>query len=208
MLPRVQVEHEVGQRPLQPGAGVPVHRKARSRELGGALQVEDAQLLSHFPVRLGNESKMRRLPPAAYFPVGLLIMPCGHGCVRQVGDRVEDGAHGRILRFGLGLQVGNLLPQGAVLLDGRVRVLPFLFQPGDLLGGAVALCLKDFRLVNGLPAAEIEFAKIPQDFGGRHPPLPQFLLDEFQMLPNIIQVKHRKVYRTLKARFQGSNFQS
>ena len=69
MLARVHVEHEVGQRPLQPGAHAQVHGEPRARDLGGALEIQNAQRRAQIPVRLGFEIELARLAPAADFQV-------------------------------------------------------------------------------------------------------------------------------------------
>src|SRR6185312_1982426 len=51
----VQVEHENGQRALQPRSQVPVNREARAGKFGGAFEIEHAQFFAQFPVRLGGE---------------------------------------------------------------------------------------------------------------------------------------------------------
>ena len=51
----MQVEHEADEGPLQPRPGAHVHRKPRTAQLGRALQVEDTESLTQFPVRLRFE---------------------------------------------------------------------------------------------------------------------------------------------------------
>ena len=61
---RVEVEHELDERPLEPGAGPEVGGEAGAGHLGAALEVEDAEIGPQVPVRLGGEVEPARLADA------------------------------------------------------------------------------------------------------------------------------------------------
>ena len=96
MLPRVQIEHEVHQRPLQLRSQVPVNGEARPRQLGRAFQVENAQFSPQIPMRLGSEIELRRRAPAPHFDILLGAVPNRHARMRQVGNARENIAQSRI----------------------------------------------------------------------------------------------------------------
>ena len=52
MTGRVQVEHEVDQRPLEPRARADQHREPGAGDLGPALEIDDAERGAEIPVRL------------------------------------------------------------------------------------------------------------------------------------------------------------
>ncbi len=59
VLAHVHVDKPVGQRALQAGAGALQQVEAAAGELDAPLEVDDAQRLAQFPVRLGREVKDR-----------------------------------------------------------------------------------------------------------------------------------------------------
>jgi len=60
VLSCVQIEHKVGERPLQSRTQRPIHRKSRAGNLRGPLQIENSEMFAKFPVRLSFEVKLRR----------------------------------------------------------------------------------------------------------------------------------------------------
>ena len=90
VLAGVQIEHEIGQRPLQPRSQVPVHREARAGKLGGAFEIEHAQRFTQFPVRFGREIELRRRAPAPDFNIIFGRLSHGHAFVGQIGDAGEN----------------------------------------------------------------------------------------------------------------------
>src|SRR5204863_6241594 len=77
-VPRVQVEHELNERALEPGAPTPQHGEAGPGEARAPLEVEDPQDLPDLPVRARWESEPPGLPPAADLDVVLGGPPDGH----------------------------------------------------------------------------------------------------------------------------------
>ena len=92
MLAGVQVKHEVGEGALHLGAEVPVDGEAGAGKFGGALEVEDAELLAQFPMRLGSEIELGRGAPLADLKVVAGVFPRGHAGMRDVGNGDEQGA--------------------------------------------------------------------------------------------------------------------
>ena len=113
MLAGVQVQHEVDQRPLHERPGAFEEGEAGPGDLGGALEIQDPQVLADVPMGLGFEGKAGRLAPG--LDHGVVVGGGAHGDagVRQVGQGKEEFPH-----------------PGIVL--GRFR-LPFLDPLIDLL---------------------------------------------------------------------------
>ena len=95
VLAGVQVEHEVGQRAFEAGSLAEVDDEARAGDLGGALEVEDAEALADLPVRAGRgRSKCRRrvargllaAVPDLLDAVVVLGFADGNGVLGKVGD--------------------------------------------------------------------------------------------------------------------------
>ncbi len=86
VLARVDIQHEVDERPLQLRAHAPVDGKSRAGDFGGTLQVQDAQLRAQVPMRFGFEIELARLAPAADFDVVLGALADRHRFVRNIGN--------------------------------------------------------------------------------------------------------------------------
>ena len=112
----MQVEHEADEGALEARACAHVDGEARAAELGGAFEVEDAELLAEFPVRLWGEIEVRLLAP------GLDGDVVGFGCADgdfvagEVGNAGEREAH-LLVESGRGLvELVELVFEGAGLV--------------------------------------------------------------------------------------------
>ncbi len=83
-LAGVQVEHELGERPLQPRQIAPQYDKPRSRKLAGAAKIHQPEPLADGFVRQGLEIEPRRLTLAPHQPVRGLVGSIWHLVRRQV----------------------------------------------------------------------------------------------------------------------------
>src|SRR5258708_7002448 len=90
MLARMQIEHEVHQRPLEFRAQIPVDGEARPGELHRPLQIEDAEFSAQVPVRLGSKVKLGRRAPASNFNILFGAVADGYTRMRQVGNAREN----------------------------------------------------------------------------------------------------------------------
>ena len=86
----MEVEHEVDQRPLEPGTGAEVDGEAGAGDLGAALEVEDAEGRAEVPVGLGLEVEVARLADPPLDPVGGLVLALRHGVVGKIGEAGLD----------------------------------------------------------------------------------------------------------------------
>ena len=66
MLARVQVEHELDQRPLQPRAGAGETNESASAQLGRAFRVEEIQLCAERDMIQHRKIELRFLAPAPH----------------------------------------------------------------------------------------------------------------------------------------------
>ncbi len=71
MLGCMQVEHEVNQRPFQPGTGPLEQGKTGAGELASSFKIEDVEVLADIPVSLRLKSEIRNFTPGADFDVFL-----------------------------------------------------------------------------------------------------------------------------------------
>ncbi len=190
VLAGVQVEHEVGQRPLQPRSQVPVHREACAGKLGGAFEIEHAQRFAQFPVRLGSEIELRRRAPAPDFDIIFGRLSHGHAFVRQVGDAGEN-----VLQTGFELcrrflALLNLFPQFLGFGNLSAGILAALLQPGDVFGGAVAPGFHGLGFGDGVAALGVNVMEILQHLGWIHTALAQLFFHQGQVVANEVEIKH------------------
>ncbi len=156
MLAGVQIEHEVGQRPLQLRAQIPVHGEARAGKLGGAFEIENSQLLPKFPVRLGREIEFRWRAPAPDFDIVFRGLADRHAFVGQVGNAGQDVLQTGFEICGGFLQLLDLLAQFLGFGNLSGRILPALLQLGDFFRRAVAPRFHGFGFGNGLAALGVD----------------------------------------------------
>ena len=149
VLARVDVEHEVDQRAFQLRAQAPVEGEARAGDLGGALEIEDAEFGAEIPVRLGLEIELRGLAPAAHFDVVGFGAAHRHGFVRDVGNAGEQFLELLVHGFHLLVERGDLLGDGADFLLPLGGVGAFALEFADLDALLVLARLELFGLGNG-----------------------------------------------------------
>ena len=119
MFAGVQVEHELREGAFEAGAGADVDDEAGAGDLGGALEVEDAERLAELPVGLGREGEGAGLAPGFDQQIVLLRGARRDVVGGEVGEGFEDGAEfgvefggGGFEGLGAGLQRGGLLADG------------------------------------------------------------------------------------------------
>ena len=153
VLRGVEIEEEVDQRALEPGAGALQDREARAGELGGALEVEDPEPLSDLHVALGVRDHRGR-SPGLDRGVVVLVLPLRHGVVQEVRDPhrggVDVGLHGEQLGVD---PLGPLVPLGHERLErlGARRVAR-LHLRADLARERVPVRAQLVALDDQLPA--------------------------------------------------------
>ena len=77
VLARMHVEHEVDQRAFQLARPAPINGEPRAGDLGGAFQIQDAQLRAQIPMRLGFEIELARLPQRRTSTLSSALLPTG-----------------------------------------------------------------------------------------------------------------------------------
>ncbi len=95
-LARVQIEHEVDQRALEPRAGSELHREPRAGDLRGAREVENAEAFADLPVGLRFEGEVPRLSPFPLFAVRRFVGAAGNRRVGNVGNAFFDAFEVRV----------------------------------------------------------------------------------------------------------------
>ena len=192
MLLRVQVEHEIGQRPLQFRAQSEVHRKACAGDLRGALEIENAELRTEVPMGLRSEVELRRRAPLRHFEIVVRRCADGDRGVGQIRDAGEHQFELVVDALNLFIQKGNPLTHGAHfgLQSGGVRAGLFLHSDGLRFGVAAALQLLDFRErgaaagVGGAKSIQVE----------RETAIGETRRGGLQVGSELIQVMHRSAF--------------
>ena len=134
---RVQVQHELGQCPVQPGDRPAHEGEARARQLGAGVEVQP-QGGAQIDVILHREGVGAGRAPAAHLHVATLVGTHGHAVVRQVGHAHEHGGElglQRLQPLGRGLEL--VADAGHLGHHGR-GVFALGLELADLLAEAVA----------------------------------------------------------------------
>ena len=126
------VEHELGERPVQPDHRALHHHEARAGEPAGRLEVEAGLRRRDLEVLERRRGEVARVAPAADLDVGGLVGAVGDVVHRQVRDRQQQ-----LAQRGVGLRRLGLEPGDLVLLVGDERAQPLeLRLVAARLGGA------------------------------------------------------------------------
>ncbi len=189
VLAGVHVEHEVDERALQFGPQVPVEREAGAGDFGGALQVEDAQILAQVPVRLGFEIELGRLRPTRRTStLSRSDWPTGTDSWGTLGMPARSCWNSSSSGLLLIVQPGDLgFPGAHLVLQGR-RVAARLAQRADLRALGVHPRLELLGLRDGRAAAPVEFAELVEI--GRVGAGSQTLRNAVEVRPEIGQIVH------------------
>ncbi len=139
LLAGVNIEHEVGQRPLQPRPRIPVNRKPRAGKLRGPLQIQNPELFAQLPMRLGSEVELRRRSPATHFYIVGRRLAHRHRGVRHIRNSHQNFIQPRVILFGRRSQLLNLLPHVLGFGDQLADVLARFLHPRNLVRQPVAV---------------------------------------------------------------------
>ena len=156
MLLRVQIEHEIDQRAGETRAGADQHREARARDLGAALEVDDAERRPEVPVRLRREREGARRADAAHVRIVLGALPDRHARVRDVRDDEQRMVPALLEQIQLHSPLLDLPGPLTIRLLNLRRVLASTLRLRDLVGGRVLFALQPFDLGNQPPPARLE----------------------------------------------------
>ena len=95
MLARVQVEHELPERALEPRQTLLQHDEARARELRGGLEIHLAERFAELEMLLGRERVIALRAELVVLDIAVLVLAVRHLGERQVGNCGE-----RLLELG------------------------------------------------------------------------------------------------------------
>ena len=143
MLFGVQVEHELGERPMQACQLAAQDGKARAGKLGGDFAIEPALVRTELDVILDREIERARRAPTILFDVAVLVGTLRHRGIGQIRNAQRD--------------------RGELLLDvGQARFvgLELIGDTGDLghqRGGVLALALGDADRLGARIARVLQF---------------------------------------------------
>ena len=169
VLGRVQVEHELGERPLEPRQRTLQHHEACAGQLGRRLEIHETESLADLEMLLGREVEAEDFADPAEFHIGALVRSHRHVLRRHVGDARQEIAQ-RLVLFALVL----LALLDRVLDPGHFvhQALSFGFVLGllglpDFLRRGIAARLQVLQLLNRFAALRIEREDLIQQLGGR-----------------------------------------
>ncbi len=142
---RVQVEHELNQRPVQPRERSRQDDESGSGDAPGGLEVH-AQALADRHMILGLEREPGRLAPAPYLEIRSLVGACGNARMQNIGQAQLQILEFRLQPLQLILDADERLPK---LLAGRQQrraVLGFGLRETHGLGIGIAFGAQPVRL--------------------------------------------------------------
>nr|WP_245668797.1 hypothetical protein [Chloroflexus islandicus] len=154
-LLQMEIEQPLDDGPLQARAGAAHDIKARTGQLDAALEVENAQRLTQFPVRAGGEGQLPRFTLLVDDHVIVFINPIGHIRVRQIANLKHRGP---LLLFDLGqlaIKRRDFIAELAHRLDLSLS-LGSVFHSADLLRDGVAFGFARLNLVDQTAALLVE----------------------------------------------------
>ena len=188
MLARVDIQHEVDQRPLQLGPQPDVHGEPCARYLGRPLHIQNVQCRPQVPVRLRREVKLRRRSPAADFHVILAASAHRNRLVRNIRDAQQNLIERRVHRLQLFIQRGDGVANLAHLPLAVGRVLTGLAKLRDFGALRVSQSLQLLGFGDGAAALSIQrrkFLSLQFEAAGRQP-----LLDRGEVVSKVRKIVH------------------
>ena len=156
MLPRVRIEHEIDQRALELRSEAPVHGKPRAGDFSGALEIQNPQIGTEFPVGLRSEIELAGLAAAPDLDIFLRATTHRNRFVRQVRNPGQQILMLLVERADLLIERGYLVAQRAQGLLFLCGIDTLFAQPGDLSAFIVTTRFQFFRFVNHGAAARIQ----------------------------------------------------
>jgi len=160
VLAGVQRQHEVDQRAFQLGAGAEQHGEAGAGDLGGALEVDDAELRAQIPVRLRLEVERPRLAPRPHDDVVGGAPPDRHRRVGQIGQPGHQAGALLLDAVELDFELLDLLAAQFVGLEDRPGVEALALGPRHFVRGGVLLALEPFELRDQAAAVRLEAGEL------------------------------------------------
>ena len=192
MFARVQVEHELLERPLEPGQRPLQYDEARAGHFGRGVEIHEAKRLADLEMLLGLEAlrERRQATVLAKLDIVVLVLAVRRIGERQVGDRGEFQIQrraglplGRLQFRHRRLEPGDL---GAIVV-GRDTILA-RHRHADLLRDGVAPLLRGLERQDRRPALLVQRDQL---FRPRaQPAAPQALVKSFRVLADRSDIVH------------------
>ncbi len=141
-LARMEVEHELGKRALEPRERSLEHAEAGTRELGRGGEIHEPERLAELPMLLGLEGEVARAAVAAELSVVRLVGADRHVPVGQIGQHGEKCIELGAERFFRALALRKRLLEPCQLGHERCRIAALALALADLARELVALGLQ------------------------------------------------------------------
>ncbi len=142
VLASVEIQHELHERPVEPGRRAPHHGEARLGDLARPVEVEDAEGLADLEVLLRLEGELSRRAPAAHLDVVIGRATHRHARVGQVRHLEQQALEPRVHLLHEPVENLDALRHLAHARHGRLRILAAPLGLPDGLGRAIALGLE------------------------------------------------------------------
>ena len=118
------------------------HGEARARELGRDIAVQPAVACAQLDMVLDLEIEAARRAPAVLLEVVALVLACGHGRIRQVGNAERDRFQRAADAFQFDFRGLQLLAEAGDFRHHRGDILAPGLELADLLAAGVAQVLQ------------------------------------------------------------------
>ena len=164
MLPGVEIEHELGERALEPRHSAPEDREARLGDPRCPLEVEP-QRRADLLVGFRGKGERARLAPVANLDVVVLTLAFGDRRMGQVRQLEQEGLEALVDGLELGVERLDTLAHLAHAGLLGAGVLTPALGLADRLGGFVAQGLEVFALADEPTALGVEGDHLGDELG-------------------------------------------
>ena len=189
VLVRVQVDHELTERALQPREAAFEHHEARARELRRRLEIHEPQSLAELEMLLGAVER-RRLSGTVTLHVAVLVCADRHVLLGNIGDggkSLEQSLLGDALGL-FQLRHRFLDPRNVGHQLLRPRLVLLRLGLADLLGEGIAALGGCLQGGDGALALVVEADQLSGQ--GLHAPVPEALIERRGIVADGTDVVH------------------
>ncbi len=189
-LARVQVEHEGGQRPFQPGKRPLENDESGAGQLDRPLEIHQSERFAEVKMLLRRKGERRRIAPAAQFDVRGCIGAVGNVGGRRIGQRRQGQVECAFGLPGLLLGGGLLILGAADQCEQVARVLAAALPAADFLGRRIPPCLDLLDERQRLATLPIEGEKLGRRLGSA--PSAERIVERLRVVADPLDIEHAR----------------
>src|SRR3989441_1044746 len=202
VLPRVEVEHELRQRALEPRRRAPQDRKSRLRNLRRTLEVEEPERFADLLVGLRSEPERARRSPPAHLHVLLLGRPGGQRRVGKVRDLEEETLDLSVDRADRGIELFDAIGARPHVVSDFGGNRPAGVLAGQFLRGTIVRGLQLFGFVDQAASLGVAGEEVLHQLGAA--PVGQPARDRLGILTDQPEVQHGRYCASTGAELSAS----